>query len=306
MKSRHSLLVAVLLSLFATSAAYAQKSDREATYALLGPVKEMRTETADISKKENDYVEGPRILSMSVVFNEDGSRPELCLYNEKGALARRIVTKFEKGNETEFLNYDGGGRMWLRGVFLYDEHGRTRGEETYNGDGSLRSKATLKRNDAGLIIQRSEYGPREVLLEQLKNTFDEAGGLKTTERAVYREDGSLALKEFTTMADKRVESLTYNPDGSLAGRSVRVNQEITQYGADGSLIKKIQITNPARLTDVSIYEPDGTTRKESQIADEVDTYGNWIKQTKWITDAHGRRPVKVTYRTITYFPKLSL
>ena len=39
--------------------------------------------------------------------------------------------------------------------------------------------------------------------------------------------------------------------------------------------------------------------RESQIADEVDTYGNWIKQTKWITDAHGRRPVKVTYRKIT-------
>jgi len=306
MKSLKSMLVAVLVSLFVAGASYAQKSTREATYALLGPVKEMRTETAIVNKKDNGYVEGPRILSMTVSFNEDGSRPELCIYDEKGALARRIVMKFEDGNETEFLNYDGGGRMWLRGVFLYDEQGRTRGEETYNGDGSLRSKATLVRNDAGHIIQRSEYGPREVLLEQLKNTFDEAGELKSSERAVYRGDGSVALKDFMTMADKRVETLTYNPDASLAGRSVRVNQEITQYGADGSLIKKIQITSPDRLTDELIYQRDGTARKESQIADEVDKFGNWTKQTKWITDAQSRRPVKVTYRTITYFPKLSL
>src|ERR1043165_7172101 len=125
MKSRKSMLAAVLLSLFATGGSYAQKSTREATYALLGPVKEMRTETAFVNRKDNEYVEGPRILSMTVSFNEDGSRPELCIYDEHGSLARRIVTKFEDGNETEFLNYDGGGRMWLRGVFLYDEHGRT-------------------------------------------------------------------------------------------------------------------------------------------------------------------------------------
>ena len=301
MKSLPSLLAAVFVSLFAIPS-YAQHSTREATYALQGPVKEMRTETADVSKKGNDYVEGPRILSMTVTFNEDGSRPELCIYNEQGTLVRRIVEKFEKGRDAEFLNYDGAGQMWLRGVFLYDDDGRPRGEETYNGDGSLRSKTVLVRNDAGLVIQRSEYNAQNVLMDQFKNTFDEAGKLKTSERTAYHADGSLALKEFTTMPDKRVESLSYKPDGSLAGRSVRVNQEITEYGADGSLIKKTQITNAARLTDQSIYQPDGTTRKESQIPDEVDKYGNWLKQTRWITDAQGRRPVKVTYRTLTYFP----
>jgi hypothetical protein len=38
---------------------------------------------------------------------------------------------------------------------------------------------------------------------------------------------------------------------------------------------------------------------ESQIPDEFDSHGNWIKRTDWVT-MQGRRPVKVTYRT-TYF-----
>jgi len=93
-----TFISSVLVSFIAAVSVSAQ-SDREATYALRGPVREMRTETATIDKNGSDYVEGPRILSMTVTFNEDGSRPELCIYNEKGVLTRRIVGKFENGKE---------------------------------------------------------------------------------------------------------------------------------------------------------------------------------------------------------------
>ena len=56
-----------------------------------------------------------------------------------------------------------------------------------------------------------------------------------------------------------------------------------------------------RLPEESTYNPDGTIRKESQIPDEVDAHGNWLKQTKWVSDSLGTRPVKVTYRVITYY-----
>jgi hypothetical protein len=301
------LVSALLVSLTATSAVYAQKTTvREATYALLGPVRDFRTESATIYSKDGEYAEGPRVLNMTATFNEDGNRPELCLYNEKGMFTRRIEEKFKDGKQVEFANYDGAGRMWLRGVSFYDQEGRPSGDETYNGDGSLRSKSTITRNAAGQLTERAEYGANDVLLERFKNTYNDAGGLKTTEQTSYGPDGSLILKVFTNMDEKRTESLTYDRFGLLTRKSVRVNQEINEYGPDGSLRKKTLITNTGRLPEISTYNPDGTARKESQIPDEFDSHGNWIKRTDWLTDAHGRRPVKVTYRTITYFVTLKL
>jgi hypothetical protein len=161
---------ALLVSITATSALYAQKTTtREATYALLGPVRDFRMESATIYSKDGEYTEGPRVLSMTATFDEDGNRPELCLYNEKGALTRRIEEKFKEGKEVEFANYDGAGQMWLRGVSFYDQDGRPSGDETYNGDGSLRSRSTIIRNAAGQLIERSEYGPKDVLLERFKS-----------------------------------------------------------------------------------------------------------------------------------------
>lgn len=301
------LISALLVSLTATSAVYAQKTTtREATYALLGPVRDVRTESATIYNKDGEYVEGPRILSMTVTFNEDGTRPELCLYNEKGTLTRRIEMKFKEGKEVEYANYDGAGKMWLRGVSFYDQGGRKVGDESYNGDGSLVSKSTINRNAAGQVIERAVYSSNEVLLERFESTYNDTGGLKTAERTSYGPDGFLNLKEFTNMDEKRTESLTYNRFGLLTSKSVRVNQEISEYGPDGSLRKKTLITKTGRLPEISTYNPDGTVTTESQVPDEFDAHGNWVKRTDWVNDAQGRRPVKVTYRTIRYFPVLKL
>jgi hypothetical protein len=238
---------------------------------------------------------------MRATFNEDGGRTELYLYDEQGSLTRRIVTKFENGREAEFLNYDGAGNMWLRGVFLHDAEGRVRAEETYNGDGSLRSKTVLVRNPAGQLVEESEYGPKEVLLDRFKNNYGDNGELKTVERTSYRPDGSLSMKQFTNVAEKRMESLNFNPDGSLSGKSIRTNQEINEYGADGALKKTTVIKDPGRLAEELTFAPDGTTRNEAPVADEIDSHGNWLKLTRWVTDAQGRRPVKVSYRFISYF-----
>jgi len=297
-----SLIIALLIAVTFTFPVQAQnKSTREATYALIGPVRTVRTETASMLKKDGNYVEGPRILNMTVSFDEDGRRPELCLYDEKGSLSRRIVMRFEGGKQVEFLNYDGAGEMWLRGVNQYDAKGRPKENATYNGDGSLRSKTTFTRNALGQLIESAEYDAKGTLQDKFSNTFNAAGELTTVERSSYRADGSLSLRESTSVPEKRVESVTYNRDGSLAGKTIRVNQEITEYAADGSLKKSTHITSTGRLPEDSTYDPDGTIRKESQLPDEIDAHGNWIKQTKWVSDSQGTRPVKVTYRVITYY-----
>ena len=304
MKRVFSALVGLtaVAALNLTSATQAQnKSTREATYALQGPASSMQVEEAKIVKQDGKYVEGPRVLRMKVLFNEDGSRPDLFLYDEKGSLVRRIEMRFEGGKNTEFLNYDGRGRMWLRGVYSYDRDGRLSGRAHYNGDGSLLSRTTHKRNAKGEVIETTEHNGQGALLDKLVYTLDASGRLQSRERTSYHPNGAVSLRDTYTASAKRVESVYYNQDGSIARRSVRIDRQINEFGPDGSLTKTIDITYPDRLPMESVHNPDGSVTRDSQIVDEVDSHGNWLKQTRWISDSQGTRPIKVTYREITYF-----
>lgn len=270
------------------------------TYALKGPAKTVRAEAATHVLKDGQWVEGPRVLEMTVAFAEDGNRTEVCFYRE-GKLARRIEDRYdEEGRQTEYLNYDGGGRMWLRGTFTYDDNGKIKEETTYNGDGSLRSKRSLKRNEQGQVLESVEYNANEIIMEKLTNTFKD-GALATTFRSLHHPDGSLARTEATEMARKRVESINYNRDGSVQSKTIRVDREISEYAKDGSLVKTTTISSEGRLLDEVMVGPGGPTKREAQLPDQMDSHGNWIVQTKWHADANGARPLKTTYRTITYY-----
>jgi antitoxin component YwqK of YwqJK toxin-antitoxin module len=275
-------------------------SDAIATYALKGPVRTFRVEIATFVSKGSDYVEGPRVVQMEASFNQDGNRTDLRIYNDKGVLSRRIVMKFEGRRMTEAINYDGAGTMWLRSVNVYDDKGLLKEELTYNGDDSLRSKKTFKRNEAGHATEKSEYNAQGVLLDQFKNTLD-GSRLLISERKVYREDGSLASTTLYEAEKRRTETTTYQPDGSIDNKTVRTAQQVEQYGADGSLQKTGTISVEHRLVDEVVLNKDGSTKRESNAPDQLDAYGNWTKLTRWQTDSHGTRPLSVAYRTLTYY-----
>ena len=183
---------------------------------------------------------------------------------------------------------------------VYDDKGPLNEELSYNGDGSLRSKKTYKRNEQGQTIEISEYNAQGVLLDQFKNTFD-GPRLITTERKVYREDGSLASIKLYEAEKSRSETTTYQPDGSIANKTVRTAQQIEQYGPDGSLQKTGTISVEHRLLDEVVLNKDGSTKKESNTPDQLDAHGNWTKLTRWQTDSNGTRPLSVAYRMITYY-----
>jgi len=270
------------------------------TYALKGPVKSVRTEAATYVLKEGQWVEGPRVVEMTVQFAENGNRTEVAFYRE-GKLARRIEDRYdEDGRQIEYLNYDGGGNMWLRGTLAYDENGKVIEEVTYNGDGSLRSKKSLKRNEQGQMLESAEYNPRGILMEKMSNTFAD-GALATTFRSLHYPDGSVLRTEATEMARKRVESINYNRDGSVQSKTIRVDREISEYAKDGSLLKTTTISTQGRLLDEVMVGPGGPTKREAQLPDQIDSHDNWTVQTKWHADANGSRPLKITYRTITYY-----
>ena len=117
----------------------------------------LRVEVATFVSKNGDYVEGPRVAQMEAWFNQDGNRTDLHFYDDKGVLCRRIVMKFDGPKMTEAINYDGAGKMWLRTVDVYNDKGGLKEELTYNGDASLRSKKTFKRDELGQATDVSEY-----------------------------------------------------------------------------------------------------------------------------------------------------
>ena len=277
-----------------------ERSDADATYALKGSVRAFRVELATFVSKDGNYVEGPRVVQMEASFNEDGNRTDLKMYNDKGVLVRRIVMKFDGRKMIEAINYDGAGKMWLRTADVYDDKGRLKEETTYNGDDSLRSKKTYQRDELGQAVEVSEYNAQGVLIDHFKNSFD-GPILLTTERKVYRENGSLASTTFYEAEKKRSESTTYQPDGSVANKTVRTAQQVEQYGPDGSLQKTATISTEHRLVDEVVLNTDGSRKKESNAPDQLDAHGNWTKLTRWQTDSQGTRPLTVSYRTLTYY-----
>ncbi|MFN2406779.1 MAG: hypothetical protein ABR594_12050 [Pyrinomonadaceae bacterium] len=271
------------------------------TYALKGPVKSVRTEAATCVLKDGEWVEGPRVLEMTVAFDEDGHRTEVCFYRE-GVLARRIEDKYDADRrQIEYLNYDRAGNMWLRGTFTYDENGKVKDETTYHGvDNSLRSKTTFKRNEQGQVLEKLEHNAKGIVMEKLTNTFAN-GALATTFRSLHYPDGLVLRTEATDMARKRVESINYNRDGSVQSKTIRVDREIAEYAKDGSLVKTTTISTQGRLLDEVIVGAGGPTKREAQLPDQIDNHDNWTVQTKWHADPNGSRPLKTTYRTITYY-----
>jgi antitoxin component YwqK of YwqJK toxin-antitoxin module len=276
-----------------------ERSMAEATYALKGPVRTFKVEVATFVSKDSDHVEGPRVTKMEASFNQDGNRTDLYIYNDKGVLSRRIVMKFDGRKMTEAMNYDGAGKMWLRIVNVYDDKSVLKEELTYHGDGTLRTKKTFKRDELNQAIEVSEYNAQGVLLDQFKNTFD-GRVLLTTERKVYRENGSLASIAFYEAEKRRSETTNYQPDGSVANKTVRTAQQLEQYGPDGELQKTGTISVQHRLLDEVVLDKDGSRKKESNAPDQLDAHGNWTKLTRWQTDSQGTRPLSVAYRTLTY------
>ena len=295
-------LKALVLVALAFTVTYGQerRSMADATYALKGPVRTFRTEIATFVLKDGHYVEGPRVLREEAFFNTDGNRTDYYIYN-KGVLGRRIEMKFDGRRMTECINYDGAGKVWLRTVTVYDEEGRIKEILNYNGDGSLRSRETFKRNSKGQLIESTEYSAAGILLEQFTYKY-EGEKVHTWERKIFRPDGVLQTVE-VYIAPNRKEITNYRPEGSVAEKSVRVGQEIAFYNGDGSVKKFTTISDQGRLLDELNLQPKDAPTRQSQVPDDVDTHGNWTKQTKWHVDANGSKPMTVTYRAISYYDK---
>jgi hypothetical protein len=206
-------IAAILILIFLSGVpilAQKPKSDRE-DEGLKGKVKNVITETADLSNASGKFVEGRREPSLNETYDADGSLIEQIFYDYMGNLS-----------ETRKYGYIDGQRT--------SKHERVR-REYDPPPAALPSRATAKKWD-----------PRYDWMYKYK--YDANGN--RIEKTIYQGDGSLWIRDVTKFGinDNKIEWARYSANGSLNFSSKSKydekgsESEQTYFNADGSVSSK--------------------------------------------------------------------
>src|SRR3954465_4935838 len=92
------ILLTLTLALAASATAFAQRTgglERRYEDPFVGPVRTVRVEVASYVKRDGELVEGPRKLSFTDSYSEDGKRREWEDYAADGTLRYRSVIVYD-------------------------------------------------------------------------------------------------------------------------------------------------------------------------------------------------------------------
>jgi antitoxin component YwqK of YwqJK toxin-antitoxin module len=276
------LLLPLTLTLAASASALAQTGglERRDGDVFVGPVRTARVETARYVKQDGALVEGPRRLSASASYSEDGKRSEQEEYAEDGTMQQRIV-------------------------HVYDDAGRLVEQEIYDGRGGLTAKV-VSRPDAGEVVT---YGPDGKLQQRVVTVRGENG---VTETKTYDASGALLERGMLAHGDGGAVAKTYDANGTLRRETTarRVedgghSNEEQRYGANGAPVARRVATVGAGSgdVDVSVERPRGTQFEKTRVTREYDSRGNVVKSVSYVWDkaAGDLVPSEVNYYTVTYY-----
>jgi hypothetical protein len=260
-----------------------QKEKRRPDQPLIyGPVHTIRDESATVTMKNGEPVEGPRTLVQIATYSEDGTQQEHILYFD-GSVVTKIVDVYDTdGKILETTRFNGKGDMQLREVSHYDDQKK--------------------------LIELIRYWPDGLVTSRLKFVYN--GNQRITESVNYKRDGSV-LNQSTTTTDMRAnrsETLSYNAD--RVSRSERSTTRTPEGGQmyeiqeDGKTTLKEAYNPIEKGGDERIqYNPDGTVKSRERFTPEFDSHGNMIKITRSVATGDSTDFVltDVTYRTIEYY-----
>jgi hypothetical protein len=281
---RRILQACICLCLGLVPLASAQTQSSSPGAAWKNHLRSVRIEKAKITKQNDEYVEGPRVLEAINVFAPDSSSSEYTNYDPDGSVNMRVVTTFNSdGDKTSISLFAGTDVLRRKIVYAYKER-RLVEEATFNGDGSQKERRVLTWDDTGL-----------------------------SEVKVYGSDNSLTRRQVKTRNPQtgQYSWQTYSPDGAkIQARAYDYQQgpkvsEFTDYNANGTTANKTVMTRDAgqSQTDRSQYNPDGKLLSQTSEKCEHDSYGYPSKCTTYERDEKSGKlePVMVTYYTATYY-----
>jgi hypothetical protein len=198
---------------------------------------------------------------------------------KSGESARRPAQKLSfdsNGNLTVDVQYDPGGELFDSRTYLFIDGQRVVKHE-------ILTKHFLTLSDPRAEPRSRPYDPRYSWKIEYK--FDSEG--HRTEVAWLYSDGSSHLRYVDTLHGNRKERLVYSEDGS-------VNQKYSSTLDDkGNEVESVSYN----------VNDDSVDYKWNYTYLEFDSQGNWIKRLASLGKRENfkPKPVKITYRTITYY-----
>ena len=277
------LLFFGLIIITSASAGAQQETRRPGFFVVYGPAHTIRDERVALQNENGTLTEGPRVLLMTLTFNEDGTRQESTVYQPTGEINHRRIDLYEPdGRITETSVFGANDTLQGRSVTLYDDQKQRSEIVMYRADGSIVHRTTFHRTGNNMESETVGYDAKGLIIDQTKGTLD----LRTRQSQVISVNAGGTIQT--------QQGITDNPDGSQEFRADRSNGEFQR-----------EVSGPARngTSDRVIYNRDGTVRSTERLISEFDSHRNLIKTTHLTArgDSTEFEPVDITYRTITYY-----
>lgn len=227
------LLLILTLALAASVPAFAQQAGRVEVRDgddFVGPVHTVRVETATYVKRDGVLVEGPRKLSYTLSYSDDGKRreEETCAV-EGRPRGRSVIIYDDAGRMVEWDVYSESGQLIAKHIRKPDE-----GEELfYNGDGSLRQRS--------ISVPRGD-GTTEVKVYNAYGALERAWVAQTGRRDGTLHRPSVVKRDGMTVSNdgpgvKEFESVVVKPDGTRL--RTRERRERDEHGNGVKLVRYV-------------------------------------------------------------------
>jgi YD repeat-containing protein len=277
------LLSLILLQACSVEAQLKNDETDRADGDLLGPVRTIRIENLNLSKAGNKSVDSPRSLSQIITYNIGGYKTEDIKYNLDGSVAsQEVFNRDNSGRVKEVIAYDGNGSILGRKEYSFDASGGREEIAHYNSNGSLLLKDVRIYDENGRRTRLITYNANNIPLNELSNIYDSSGKLTGL---LQKVNGAIVSKSRLNDEKNRTEITNYSAEDVLVGKTV------------------IDEVETGKQTEVYEYDANGALIGTTTFLRELDSYGNWTKQTRLDrnTKAGESKIVEVTYRTITYY-----
>ncbi|MGC9326063.1 MAG: hypothetical protein ACP5I1_00370 [Candidatus Hinthialibacter sp.] len=281
---------------------------------IAGPVKSVRFEESWFTEQEDgERAPGDRHLSSVCTFTPGGELKERIFYDAEGNPKDRWIHEFDDQNRViAEAKYTTGGQLITKVEYKYEE-GRRSEKLIYRYDGTLEKRFKYKYNEKGRLIEADMFNPDQ-FKKRTVYSYDEEGN--RTSFADYNADGDLEVKEeFYFEKDELLQSAVYNKENELIatmtyfyddqGRQTEVMAHIR--GGRLEMRRLYEHNDRGSVTEMISYGRDGKFFDREIYSYEYDQHGNWIVKLESSArpDTEYQLPIRIVYRTISYFDDLS-
>lgn len=277
------ILISAVLPCVAQQAAPQQEKRRPGFLGLRGPVRSVREEQVGVTNENGEFIEGRRVLVITITYNEDGTKQEQTFYAPGGAIRNKMTRLYDlDGRPLEETNFTGRNHdLPFKTVYHLDSQKKVSEMIVYKPDGTILRQETIVRCENAQTTETMVYDQNGAVVST--NTAKNTPQSTTSEGYLFSSNG--VIKEET--------SVTRTPKGG----------QVFERRENGNILYRQEVIPGEKGSVRTIFNTDGTIRRRERYTTEFDSHGNPIKMIKSVAegDSTDFKLVEVTYRTIEYY-----